>query len=51
MENVSKLMMLGFSTIIFAAALVITILMYDDVSEFMDLIEEHNSYRRVMAGG
>ena len=50
MENVSKLMMLGFSTIVFAAALVITIVMYMDVSGFAELIEIYDSYRSVMAG-
>ena len=50
MENVSKALMLGFSTLIFAAALVITAMLYDEVDDFMEQIVQRNYYRHVMAG-
>ncbi|MBQ2744285.1 MAG: hypothetical protein IJF37_01510 [Lachnospiraceae bacterium] len=50
MENVSKIMMLAFSTVIFAAAIVITMIMYTENFEFIGLMETQNSYGSVMAG-
>ncbi len=50
MENVSKLMTIGFSAIVFATALVMTIMMYMGVNEFMEQVEGYRSYKSVMVG-
>ena len=50
MENVSRMMMIGFSVAVFAAALAVIIIMYADIDTFIDLIEKHSYYRSVMAG-
>ena len=43
MENANKLLMLGFSVILFAAAVAVTIAMYYHNYSFMNEIEEHKS--------
>ena len=50
MENVSRIMMFSFSTIMFAAALFITVVMYKDVNTLIERTEQHNSYMSIMAG-
>ncbi len=50
MENTSKLLMLGFSIIMFAAAIMVTMIMYYENQSFMDEIEGNNSYRKVIVG-
>lgn len=50
MENVSRALMLGFATVIFAAALAITVVLYNHADEFMNVIASRSYYRNVMAG-
>ena len=50
MENASKLFMLGFSVVLFSAAVVVTIVMYRYNYSFMKEIENMDSFRVVMAG-
>lgn len=50
MENVSRAMMIGFGTIIFAAALSVIIIMYTQVNQLLDVAENYPSMRRVVEG-
>ena len=50
MENVSRLLMLGFSVILFAAAIAVTVTMYHQNHSFLKKIEDTNSYRVIMVG-
>ena len=44
MENANKLLMLGFSVILFAAAVAVTIVMYYHNYSFMNEIEGYDSF-------
>lgn len=50
MENVNNMLMIGFSAVLFAAALAVTIIMYVQNDSFMKEVERNNSFRVVMAG-
>ena len=50
MENISRLLMMGFSVFIFAAALMTVIIMYHGISDFRNTLENRQSYRSIMEG-
>lgn len=50
MENASKLLMLGFMVIIFAAAVTVTLAMYYENESIINEIERVNSNKVIMVG-
>lgn len=50
MENASKLMIIGFSTMLFASAVMLTLLMYYGVIDMVEFMQSRHIPRQIMEG-